>query len=96
MFTAREREKKSRNHVIIPFLMNFSSDDSWATMMSISPIMFLMGVHSQGTPVEATPPLLCHYFSSDLTKCDICDFSDMLFHLALHLGPVDLGLPFHL
>lgn len=39
---------------IIPFLMNFSSEESCATRMSISPIIFLIGVHSHGIPVQAT------------------------------------------
>lgn len=42
-----------KNTMIIPFLMNFSSDESWATRMSISPIIFLIGVHSHGTPDKA-------------------------------------------
>lgn len=46
--------KKWRAKKIIPFLMNFSSEESCATRMSISPIIFLIGAHSHGIPVQAT------------------------------------------
>lgn len=42
-----------KNAEILPFLMNFSSEESCATRMSISPIIFLIGVHSQGAPDKA-------------------------------------------
>lgn len=37
----------------IPFLRNFSSEESWARRRSISPITFLRGVHSHGAPGKA-------------------------------------------
>lgn len=37
----------------VPFLRNFSSEESWARRRSISPMTFLRGVHSHGAPGKA-------------------------------------------
>lgn len=64
-----------KNAKIIPFLMNFSSEESWATRMSISPIIFLIGVHSHGTPDKAkmqagynTVVLICSHIPPNVSN----------------------------
>lgn len=48
------QELRMTNTKIVPFLMNLSSEESCDTRMSISPIVFLIDVHSHGTPVQST------------------------------------------